>query len=62
MGLNDLSLKWLIALTVNGEKVAGFEYEIVMLMVEWLNEVLDVQTPEHRLALPVLQFCRQIIK
>lgn len=41
MGLSDLSLEWLVALTKNGEDISGYEYDIVDLILDWLSEVLD---------------------
>ncbi|VDN60691.1 unnamed protein product [Dracunculus medinensis] len=38
MGLSDLSLEWLVALTTI---ISGFEYDVVDLILDWLSEVLD---------------------
>lgn len=38
MGLSDLSLEWLVALTTI---ISGFEYDVVDLTLDWLSEVLD---------------------
>ncbi|VDK54943.1 unnamed protein product [Gongylonema pulchrum] len=62
VGLNDLSLEWFAALSMNGEKVTGFEYDFMGLLVSWLREVLDLNTADHRLAIRVLQLTQQAIK
>ncbi|KAK6103072.1 hypothetical protein QQG55_11065 [Brugia pahangi] len=62
MGLSDLSLEWFIALSVNGDKVAGFEYDFMSLQLNWLREVLDLNKVDHRHAIRVLQLTQQAIK
>lgn len=62
MGLSDLSLEWLVALTKNGEDISGYEYDIVDLILDWLSEVLDIRKLDHRLAIRVLQLAQQLVK
>uniref|UniRef100_A0A8R1TKT6 Rap-GAP domain-containing protein n=1 Tax=Onchocerca volvulus TaxID=6282 RepID=A0A8R1TKT6_ONCVO len=62
MGLSDLSLEWFIALSMNGDKVTGFEYDFMNLQLSWLREVLDLHTMGHRHAVRVLQLIQQTIK
>lgn len=62
MGLGDLSLEWFLALSVNGVKVTGFEYDFMNLQLSWLREVLDLNTVDHRHSVRVLQLIQQAIK
>lgn len=62
MGLNDLSLEWYVALSMNGDKVTGFEYDFMNLQLSWLQEVLDLNMVDHRHAVRVLQLTQQVIK
>ncbi|CAG9532061.1 unnamed protein product [Cercopithifilaria johnstoni] len=62
MGLNDLSLEWFVALSMNGDKVTGFEYDFMNLQLSWLREVLDLNVVDHRHAIRVLQLTQQVIK
>lgn len=62
MGLNDSSLDWFIVLSMNGDKVTGFEYDFMGLLLCWLGEVLDMSAVDHRNAIRVLQLTQQAIK
>ncbi|KAM3719628.1 Tuberin [Dirofilaria immitis] len=62
MGLSDLSLEWFVALSMNGDKVTGFEYDFMSLQLSWLREVLDLNLMDHRHAVRVLQLTQQAIK
>uniref|UniRef100_A0A0M3JN56 UPF0481 protein n=1 Tax=Anisakis simplex TaxID=6269 RepID=A0A0M3JN56_ANISI len=60
--LTSASLDWLNALTVNGERVAGFEYDIIVPIRDWIKEVVDLSENDHPLAIRVLQFTQQLVK
>ncbi|VDD87377.1 unnamed protein product, partial [Enterobius vermicularis] len=62
LGLTDLSLEWLIALTKNGEKVLGFEYKIASLLKKWIDIVLDRSVSDHPQATCILQFAQQLVR
>uniref|UniRef100_A0A158Q7U7 Rap-GAP domain-containing protein n=1 Tax=Elaeophora elaphi TaxID=1147741 RepID=A0A158Q7U7_9BILA len=62
MGLTDLSLEWFVALSMNGDKVTGFEYDFMSLQLNWLREVLDLNIMDHRHAVRILQLTQQAIK
>uniref|UniRef100_A0A914ZTV8 Rap-GAP domain-containing protein n=1 Tax=Parascaris univalens TaxID=6257 RepID=A0A914ZTV8_PARUN len=62
IGLTSLSLDWLTALTVNGEKIAGFEYDIIVPVRDWIHVVLDLSQLDHPLAIRVLQIAQQLVR
>uniref|UniRef100_A0A0N5AU55 Rap-GAP domain-containing protein n=1 Tax=Syphacia muris TaxID=451379 RepID=A0A0N5AU55_9BILA len=62
LGLTELTLEWLIALTKNGEKVVGIEYDVVSLLKNWINDVLNPSVSDHPQALRIIQFGQQLIK
>uniref|UniRef100_A0A9J2Q841 Rap-GAP domain-containing protein n=1 Tax=Ascaris lumbricoides TaxID=6252 RepID=A0A9J2Q841_ASCLU len=62
IGLTSSSLDWLTALTVNGEKIAGFEYDIIVPIRDWIHVVLDLNQLDHPLAIRVLQIAQQLVR
>ncbi|VDM48461.1 unnamed protein product [Toxocara canis] len=62
LGLTSSSLDWLCALTVNGENLAGFEYDIIVPIKDWIKEVLDLDEIDHPLAIRVLQIAQQLVR
>lgn len=47
---------------MNGEKIAGFEYDIIVPIRDWIHIVLDLNQLDHPLAIRVLQIAQQLVR
>lgn len=62
LGLCEQSLEWLIALSINGQKLDGYELKMFDLLAKWISEALDVKSDEHQYMLPVIQLCQDTVR
>uniref|UniRef100_A0A914C549 Rap-GAP domain-containing protein n=1 Tax=Acrobeloides nanus TaxID=290746 RepID=A0A914C549_9BILA len=58
IGFEELSLKWLRAMTIDGKSIEPFEYKIADLLSVWLTETLELES--HSQAIELIEYTEKL--